>query len=118
MTIDIGSTLRLVREAKGLKLKDVAVSANISSPFLTMVEQGQRQPSVDVLGKLAIALKIPRDALMLASQPASSSLRSRDDGARRILLSIAKLQKVQDELRRQLEAFDERPPNAMRDLAE
>lgn len=104
MTVDIGSALRMVREAKDLKLSVVAKTANISSPFLTLIERGQRQPSLMVLHKLANALQVPVEALILASQPENGSFRSTDDRANRIVESVERLKNLQDELKRELDA--------------
>ena len=49
MPVDIGKSIRVIRQAKGFPLKDVAAAASISNPFLTLVEKGARQPSLDVI---------------------------------------------------------------------
>ncbi|MDX1965800.1 MAG: helix-turn-helix transcriptional regulator [Planctomycetaceae bacterium] len=104
MSIDVGSTLRMLREARKLSLKDVAKDAEISTPFLTLVEQGRRQPSLVVLRKLASALKVPVEALILASQPEDGTIRSSDAHATRIVKSVKRLRNVQEALRRELDA--------------
>ena len=104
MTVDIGSALRMVREAKDMTVKKVAEAASISFPFLTLIEQGKRQPSLTVLRKLASALEVPVEALILASQPEDGTMRSSDVKAKRIVASVQRLKLLQDELKRELDA--------------
>lgn len=109
MSIEVGNTLRMIREAKDLKLKDVATAANISMPFLTLVEQGRRQPSLTVLRELALALSVPFEALILASQPQSGTMNTVDSSANRIVESLKNLKNMQDALRDELESFSGKP---------
>lgn len=54
-TLD-GSAVAALREANGLRLADVADKAGISVPYLSMLEDGRRQPSSAVALKIANAL--------------------------------------------------------------
>jgi transcriptional regulator with XRE-family HTH domain len=83
-------------------LKDVASAASISNPFLTLIEKGDRQPSLDVIGRIAKALAVPIETLILISQP-DVGLKCTDDRATRILKSVERLADAEDALRRQLE---------------
>lgn len=96
----------MLREARHLSAKDVADQAEISTPFLTLIEQGRRQPSLAVLRRLATALNVPAEALILASQPDTGTMQSTDMRAERIAASIRRLRNVQDELRRELESLN------------
>jgi transcriptional regulator with XRE-family HTH domain len=107
MPINIGHSIRIIRQAKGLLLKDVATAAAVSNPFLSLVEKGERQPSLDVLRRIALALEIPVEALILASQPAETTIKTTSEQTRGIMRSIEKLAAAEDGLRLQLEAQNE-----------
>ncbi len=109
MTVEVGNTLRMIREAKELKLKDVAFAAKISMPFLTLIEQGRRQPSLTVLRELATALRVPFEALILVSQPTGGTMQSADSVANRIVESLKRLKSMQDALKEELESCNGDP---------
>jgi transcriptional regulator with XRE-family HTH domain len=104
--VEIGDALRMIREAKELKQKDVAVAAKISMPFLTLIEKGRRQPSLTVLRDLATALKVPFDALVLVSRRPIGSARIANPVAKRIADSLKKLKSVQIALKQELESYE------------
>ena len=52
----IGALLRAAREARGLRLVDVAVRARLSPQYLSEVERGLKEPSSEVLTALTDAL--------------------------------------------------------------
>ena len=58
-----GATVRVVREAYGIRQADLAKRAGISAPFLTRIEQGARQPSATVAVALALGLGVPLEAI-------------------------------------------------------
>jgi transcriptional regulator with XRE-family HTH domain len=106
MTINVGEILRMIREARNEKLTDIAKKAGVSPPFLSLVEQGRRQPSLEVLNELAIALKVPLESIILASQQANGTMQSSDDQTRRIVESVKKLKSLQESLKRELDAHN------------
>jgi transcriptional regulator with XRE-family HTH domain len=57
--VDYGKALRQARAIKELKQEVLADAAGISSNYISMIEQGKRKPSVDVLEQLATALSVP-----------------------------------------------------------
>ncbi len=52
-----GTALRSIRVRAGLSVTELAREVGISQPHLTNIERGDRQPSPEVLVKLAEALK-------------------------------------------------------------
>ena len=58
-----GTSVRIIREALGIKGCDLAARAHISGPFLTRIEQGARQPSPKVMVDLASGLGVPLEAI-------------------------------------------------------
>ena len=59
-------TLRAVRVARGLSLREVARQARIDPAHLSRVERGERQLSVDALGRLAEVLGLSELVKLLA----------------------------------------------------
>ena len=62
--LDGENALRVWREYRGLTLKDLADKAQVSAPFVSQIEKGQREGSVETMRKLADALKISVDDLI------------------------------------------------------
>ena len=70
----MGQTIRAVRQVQGLTLVRLAELSGLSNPFLSQVERGKAQPSMDSLRRIADALgtTIP----MLTASAHSSSAES------------------------------------------
>jgi DNA-binding XRE family transcriptional regulator len=58
------NALRVWREHRGLTLKEVADKAQVSAPFVSQIEKGQREGSVETMRKLADALRVSVDDLI------------------------------------------------------
>jgi transcriptional regulator with XRE-family HTH domain len=57
--------LRRLRKTKGLSQEDLAKKARVSQPYLSQLEAGTyRNPSIEVLQRLAKALGVPVTALL------------------------------------------------------
>lgn len=54
---------KLWREYRGLTQQQLAAQAGISKPYLSQIETGKRQGTVETLGAIARALDIPLDVL-------------------------------------------------------
>ena len=53
-----GKVLRTVRKDAGLTQEQLALAADIDRTFVSLIERGERQPTVRVLFKLAAALHV------------------------------------------------------------
>jgi DNA-binding XRE family transcriptional regulator len=62
--LDGEKALRVWREHRGLTLKELADKAQVSAPFVSQIEKGQREGSVETMRKLADALKTAVDDLI------------------------------------------------------
>jgi len=62
--LDGENALRVWREHRGLTLKELADKAQVSAPFVSQIEKGQREGSVETMRKLADALRISVDDLI------------------------------------------------------
>ena len=65
MSITIGKAIKIIREAKGKSLGNLATKSKISVPYLSLVEGDKRNPSIDVLKRLADNLEIPVEVFLL-----------------------------------------------------
>ena len=99
MATKIGKTVQIIRQVKGLKLSELAKRASVSTPFLSLVESGDRQPSLDVIRRLATALDVPIDVLILSERGPESSLETSDSASQKLLDSIEMLTKAENKLK-------------------
>jgi transcriptional regulator with XRE-family HTH domain len=57
--------LQRLRKARGLSQQDLAKKSRISQPYLSQLEAGTyKNPSIDILQRLARALGVPVTALL------------------------------------------------------
>jgi transcriptional regulator with XRE-family HTH domain len=56
--------LRVIRQRSGLTVSALARRAGVSQPHLSNIERGRRQPSPELIGRLAGALRVPIVALL------------------------------------------------------
>ncbi len=73
----VGRKLRTERHRQGRTLADVAEHAGVSTPYLSEVERGRKEPSSEVLGAVTGALGI---GLVDLTSRVSRSLASRPTG--------------------------------------
>lgn len=64
----IGENIRLLRKSKGLSQEQLALRAEINASYMGQVERGEKNPTIDVLGKIAQALQTPLEALVSLEQ--------------------------------------------------
>lgn len=57
--MNIGEYLKDLRKSKSLTLSKLATLSGVSQPFLSQIENGSRNPSPEVLNKIAPALEVP-----------------------------------------------------------
>lgn len=69
--MNIGKAIMLCRTQKGITKTKLATDANISISYLTLLEQGKREPNLATINNICKALQIPPSILIfLASNPA------------------------------------------------
>lgn len=64
--------LKIWREYRGLTLAELAKQCGVSSPALSQIETGKRTPSVDLLTKLAKALRCDMEDLIRPTAKSST----------------------------------------------
>lgn len=57
--MDLGRAAKLMRTASGLKQREVARRLGVTSNYLSLIENGRREPSISFLKKLARVLGVP-----------------------------------------------------------
>ena len=65
--MNLGKAIKLCRTQKNLKQSDLAGRANISVSYLSLLEQGKRDPSFSMVENIASALKVPVSILVFLS---------------------------------------------------
>ena len=62
--IDGENKIRVWRDYRGMSAKMLADAAGISAPYLSQIESGVREGSLDAMKKIAAALKVTIDELV------------------------------------------------------
>ena len=62
--LDGGNPVRVWREHRGLSSKDLAAKAKMSPAYLSQIESGKREGTIDTLREIAVALTITIDDLV------------------------------------------------------
>lgn len=73
-----GKVLRAVRKDVGLTQEQLALAAEIDRTFVSLIERGERQPTVRILFKLATALQVPPSQLIQLTEQRVDSDPSKD----------------------------------------
>ena len=53
--------IRVWREHRGMTVRDLAVAAGVTAPYMSQIETGAREGSIDVLKRIAAALSLSLD---------------------------------------------------------
>lgn len=59
----LGPAVRAIREAMGVRHGVLADQAQLSPGYLTLIEQGRRKPTAEVIGRIATALGVGVEAI-------------------------------------------------------
>ncbi len=99
----IGKTIQIIRQARGVSLKELALKAKISSAYLSLIESGKREPSLGVLQKIGKGLRVPSELLILLGQPRGSALKTDDSRIERMATAVKKMRDAETRLRDSLQ---------------
>ena len=64
LTRAVGENIKRIHKSKKLSMERTAAIAGVSRSMLGQIERGEANPSVAVVGKLALALKVPAQVLL------------------------------------------------------
>lgn len=62
----VGEALRIIREAKDVRLRDLAKVMNVSPSLISLIERGEREPKLSFLENVSKQLQIPQGVLIHA----------------------------------------------------
>lgn len=97
--MNLGRAIQILRETNNIRRGDLARDAGLSMSMLSMIENGQREPSLSALRRLAGALGVPVDVLLAASQPGEGTLASSDERADSLADILQRLERLEEEIR-------------------
>jgi transcriptional regulator with XRE-family HTH domain len=101
--LSLGKAIKMIRSARGHSLSVVAEQAQVGVPFLSLIESGERQPSLATLRKVADALGVPPEVLvLLALEGSGGSLRAESEAALGLTAALKKVAAAEEELKRRL----------------
>lgn len=101
MENQLGKTIRILRQAKSFKLTKLAEDSEVSVAYLSLVESGDRQPSLDVIRRLAAALHVPSEVLFVMGME-SGSLKSSRKPNSKLTNAVEQLMEMENKLNRLL----------------
>ena len=64
----LGMRIRYLRKKKGLSQEDLALDSGINKNYLSDLERGMRNPTVNILEKLAVNLEVSLSELFMSIQ--------------------------------------------------
>jgi transcriptional regulator with XRE-family HTH domain len=65
-----GSRIRAAREGLGLSQEALAARARLNTSYLSQIERGKKAPSLEVLSRLATAVRLPLGVLFAEDEAA------------------------------------------------
>jgi len=65
--MNIGKAIKDLRQQKGLKQTDFAIQCGLSQSYLSSIEKGRKEPTLNILKQIANALAIPMPVLVFFS---------------------------------------------------
>jgi len=70
--LNIGDTLRSIREKKNLTLLEIANNTGISKSYLSKIENRIQSPSIEYLEKICLGLNIPLSIFIILADDTKS----------------------------------------------
>lgn len=65
--MNIGEALKEIRKAKKIKQAEISKATGISRTYVCQIESGEKNPSIEVLGKICEFIKVPLPVLLFVS---------------------------------------------------
>lgn len=69
--MNIGKAIKLCRIQKNMRQSELSKSSNISISYLSLIEQGKRDPNFSVLQSLSDSLSVPLSILVFLASDSS-----------------------------------------------
>lgn len=64
----LGMRIRYLRQRKGMSIEDLALECNINRNYLSDLERGTRNPSIEILSRISFGLKVSLEELFRGIQ--------------------------------------------------
>jgi transcriptional regulator with XRE-family HTH domain len=64
----LNEALRLIRVFHDISQKDLACRLEISAPYLSEIEKGRKQPTLDLINRYAAEFKMPPSSILFFSE--------------------------------------------------
>jgi transcriptional regulator with XRE-family HTH domain len=97
--LTLGNAIKLVRTASGIKQGVLAKNLDISANYLSLIENGKREPSISFLRRLASELGVPVGIFFLWQE--IDPIKSRQSGLDNLRKLLTRLEAVYLRGRRQ-----------------
>jgi transcriptional regulator with XRE-family HTH domain len=91
----LGDFIRVQRQMANLSLRQLSALTEVSNPYLSQVERGLHQPSVQVLKSIANALNLSAATLLEQAGLGNASEEQDDDGTERAIRADRRLTAAQ-----------------------
>jgi transcriptional regulator with XRE-family HTH domain len=86
--MELGKAIKLVRTASGRRQGEVAESLGVTSNYLSLVENGKREPSVSFLKRLGANLGVPVGFFFLWEESGTTTTSKNMDQLRDLLAQL------------------------------
>lgn len=86
--MNLGGTIKSLREKKGIKQKDLAESSKISATYLSQIENNAKEPNTSTIKSICEVLDIPLPVLYFLSIDDSDVVPSKKKAFDTLLPSI------------------------------
>lgn len=74
----LGTAIKLIRTARKIRQRELALRLSVSPNYLSMLEADRRLPSISFLKRLATKLRVPAGLFLLWAESDKSTLRKRE----------------------------------------
>jgi transcriptional regulator with XRE-family HTH domain len=90
--LTLGNAIKLIRTARGIRQRDLALKLKISPNYLSLIESDKREPSLAFLNRLATEFRVPIAMLfMFQSEPIPGVESSDVEKLKELLLKIDRI---------------------------
>lgn len=89
--MNIGNAIKLCRTQKGFTQAQLSENVKISTSYLSLLEQGKRDPNLSTIQDIATALDVPISILMFLATDKDELNGIPDDLAEKLSFTVLKL---------------------------
>lgn len=68
ISIQLGMRIRYLRKKKGMSQEDLALDSGVNKNYLSDLERGMRNPTINVLERIALTLEVTLSELFMGIQ--------------------------------------------------